>query len=222
MGWRTSGAEFAAFAADVAARCRIIVIAVYDGAQADRIAARPRQCDARRRSSSAPPPARRARCRRSPTSLTRSRLALIEAPISGTSAEVRAGTATALVAGEAGHHRSRRGDARHPLPAADQCRRDRQCEPHQARHQPDPAEQPRGARRGPRLCREPRPRRCELPCDGAAIGGIFQGDGQQGTEDAGADFSPQSHIAQTLKDAELILQEADRHGLRVAADIGAG
>jgi putative dehydrogenase len=27
------------------------------------------------------------------------------------------------------------------------------------------------------------------------------------------DFSPQSHIAQTLKDAELILQEACRHGL---------
>ncbi|BBB95911.1 hypothetical protein BE61_13330 [Bradyrhizobium elkanii USDA 61] len=27
------------------------------------------------------------------------------------------------------------------------------------------------------------------------------------------DFSPQSHIAQTLKDAELILQEAGPHGL---------
>ena len=34
-GLRASGAEFAAFAADVAARCRVIVIAVYDAAQVE-------------------------------------------------------------------------------------------------------------------------------------------------------------------------------------------
>jgi 3-hydroxyisobutyrate dehydrogenase-like beta-hydroxyacid dehydrogenase len=29
------------------------------------------------------------------------------------------------------------------------------------------------------------------------------------------EYAPQSHIAQTLKDAELILDEASRHGLRL-------
>ncbi|MHC2245191.1 putative dehydrogenase [Bradyrhizobium elkanii] len=99
-GLRASGAEFAAFAADVAARCRTIVIAVYDAAQVRTLL--PDLANA------TPPPRVICTTTCAPGEIvaiaefaSRSRLAFIEAPISGTSAEVRAGTATALVAGDA-------------------------------------------------------------------------------------------------------------------------
>lgn len=99
-GLRASGAEFAAFAADVAARCRVIVIAVYDAAQVEGLL--PDLANTR------PPPLVICTTTCAPGEITviaefaaRSRLPFIEAPISGTSAEVGAGTATALVAGDA-------------------------------------------------------------------------------------------------------------------------
>src|SRR5262249_2677886 len=99
-GFKASGAEFAAFAADVAAPCRTIVIAVYDAPQV--MGLLPALANATR------PPLVICTTTCAPGEITaiaefasRVHLAFIEAPISGTSAEVRAGTATALVAGEA-------------------------------------------------------------------------------------------------------------------------
>lgn len=211
-GWRTSGAEFAAFAADVAARCRIIVIAVYDGAQA--IGLLPDLA------SSTSPPLIICTTTCAPGEIsaiadfaTRSRLALIEAPISGTSAEVRAGTATALVAGEA------------DTIAAAAATLDILCPQRINVGAIGNASRTKLAIN--LILQNNRAALAEglafaesLGLDGASFLATARQSAaysrvmdSKGPKMLARDFSPQSHIAQTLKDAELILQEADRHGL---------
>ncbi len=211
-GLRTSGAEFAAFAADVAARCRVIVIAVYDAAQVKGLL--PDLANATL------PPLVICTTTCAPGEITviaefaaRSHLPFIEAPISGTSAEVRAGTATALVAGDT------------DVTAAAAATLDILC--------------PRRINVGAignasraklainLILQNNRAALAEglafaeaLGLDGAAFLATARQSAaysavmdSKGPKMLARDFSPQSHIAQTLKDAELILQEAARHGL---------
>lgn len=211
-GLRASGAEFASFAADVAVRCRTIVIAVYDAAQVSALL--PDLANA------GLPPLVICTTTCAPGEIAdiaefaaRSQLAFIEAPISGTSTEVRAGTATALVAGDA-----------ETIEAA-AATLDILC--------------PRQIKVGAignasrtklainLILQSNRAALAEgivfaesLGLDGltflasarhsAAYSAVMD---SKGPKMLAQDFSPQSHIAQTLKDAELILHEANRQGL---------
>jgi putative dehydrogenase len=206
------GAEFAAFAAEVAARCRIIVIAVYDAAGIKTLL--PDIANA------SVPPLLICTTTCAPDEIAaiaefaeRSHLAFIEAPISGTSAELREGTATALVAGDV-----------NTIDAAAETL-DILC--------------PRRINVGAignasrtklainLILQSNRAALAEgivfaesLGLDGltflasarhsAAYSRVMD---SKGPKMLAQDFSPQSHIAQTLKDAELILHEAGRHGL---------
>ena len=213
-GLRASGAEFAAFAADVAVRCRTIVIAVYDAAQVKGLL--PDLANA------ALPPLVICTTTCAPGEITavaefaaRANLGFIEAPISGTSAEVRTGTATALVAGDA------------DIIASAAATLDILC--------------PQRINVGAigNASRTKLAINLILQVNRAALaeglafaealglgGAAFLAAARQsaaysavmdskGPKMLARDFSPQSHIAQTLKDAELILQEATRHGLRL-------
>ncbi|MGY4475747.1 NAD(P)-dependent oxidoreductase [Bradyrhizobium sp. USDA 3364] len=213
-GLRASGAEFAAFAADVAARCRTIVIAVYDATQVKRLL--PDLANA------AQPPLVICTTTCAPDEITviaefaaRSHLAFIEAPISGTSTEVRAGTATALVAGE--------GD----IIAAAAATLDILCP--QRINVGTIGNASRTKLAINLILQNNRAALAEgiafaesLGLDGAAFLASARQSAaysrvmdSKGPKMLARDFSPQSHIAQTLKDAELILQEAGRHGLRL-------
>ncbi|MCP1974833.1 putative dehydrogenase [Bradyrhizobium elkanii] len=211
-GLRASGAEFAAFAADVATRCRTIVIAVYDAAQVRTLL--PDLANA------TPPPRVICATTCAPGEIvaiaefaSRSRLAFIEAPISGTSAEVRAGTATALVAGDA--------DAIDATAAT----LDILCPQRINVGAIGNASRTKLAIN--LILQNNRAALAEgiafaesLGLDGAAFLATARRSAayskvmdSKGPKMLARDFSPQSHIAQTLKDAELILQEAGRHGL---------
>jgi len=92
--------RIAASAADLASQSRAIVIAVYDGAQAEALLDDLQESPARPvlicTTTCAPDEILRVAAR-----AANAGFAFVEAPISGTSAEVGTGTATALVAGEA-------------------------------------------------------------------------------------------------------------------------
>ncbi|QPF84450.1 NAD(P)-dependent oxidoreductase [Bradyrhizobium genosp. L] len=211
-GLKASGAEFAAFAADVAARCRTVVIAVYDAAQLKGLL--PDLANVK------VPPLVICTTTCAPGDIAviaefaeRSHLPLIEAPISGTSADVRAGTATALVAGltetiEAAAATleilcPRRinvgaiGNASRTKLAINLI-----------------LQSNRAALAEGIVFAE------SLGLDGltflasarhsAAYSAVMD---SKGPKMLAQDFSPQSRIAQTLKDAELILHEASRRGL---------
>lgn len=209
---RARGAEFAAFAADVAARCRTIVIAVYDAAQVKALL--PDLANAEL------PPLVICATTCAPGEIaaiaefaSRSRLAFIEAPISGTSAEVRAGTATALVAGDA------------DIIAAAAATLDILCP--QRIHVGAIGNASRTKLAINLILQNNRAALAEgiafaesLGLDGAAFLAAARQSAaysrvmdSKGPKMLARDFSPQSHIAQTLKDAELILREAGRHGL---------
>ncbi|OKO78630.1 NAD(P)-dependent oxidoreductase [Bradyrhizobium sp. NAS96.2] len=211
-GLRASGAEFAAFAADVAARCRIIVIAVYDAAQVKGLL--PDLANARL------PPLVICTTTCAPGEITaiaefavRSRLAFIEAPISGTSAEVRSGTATALVAGDPN------------IIATAAATLDILCP--QRINVGTIGNASRTKLAINLILQSNRAALAEgialaeaLGLDGAAFLATARQSAayskvmdSKGPKMLARDFSPQSHIAQTLKDAELILREAGRHGL---------
>lgn len=211
-GLRASGAEFAAFATDVAARCRIIVIAVYDAAQVKGLL--PDLANATL------PPLVICTTTCAPGAITaiaefaaRSRLAFIEAPISGTSAEVRAGKATALVAGDPN------------IIAAAAATLDILCP--QRIHVGAIGNASRAKLAINLILQNNRAALAEgiafaeaLGLDGAAFLATARQSAaysavmdSKGPKMLARDFSPQSHIAQTLKDAELILREAGRHGL---------
>ena len=210
-GLRASGAEFAAFAADVAARCRTIVIAVYDAAQVTGLL--PDLANAE------PPPLVICTTTCAPGEITaiaefaaRSRLSFIEAPLSGTSAEVRAGTATALVAGD------------RDVIAAAAATLDILCP--QRIHVGAIGNASRTKLAINLILQNNRAALAEgiafaesLGLDGASFLATARQSAaysavmdSKGPKMLARDFSPQSHIAQTLKDAELILQEAGRHG----------
>ena len=110
-GLKASGAEFATFATDVAARCRIVVIAVYDAAQA--IGLLPDLANATSPPLvNTPPPARRADYAIADFAAS-TRLALIGAPISAPAPKC-APAPPPRWSPAIGHHRSCRGGARHP------------------------------------------------------------------------------------------------------------
>ncbi|MBR0873666.1 NAD(P)-dependent oxidoreductase [Bradyrhizobium tropiciagri] len=211
-GLRASGAEFAAFAAEVAERCRTVVIAVYDAAQVKSLL--PDLANARL------PPLVICTTTCAPGDIAviaefaaRSHLAFIEAPISGTSAEVRAGTATALVAGDAGAIDA----AAATLDVTCPQRIDVGAIGNASRTklainlilQSNRAALAEGI-----VFAE------SLGLDGAgflaaarrsaAYSAVMD---SKGEKMLARDFTPQSHIAQTLKDAELILREAGKRGL---------
>ena len=140
-------------------------------------------------------------------------MALVEAPISGTSAELRAGTAIALIAGEASAIEAvsglleilcpRRvevgaiGDASRTKLAINLI-----------------LQSNRAALAEGIACAE------RLGLDGNAfLAAARESAAYSRVMDTKAhkmlmrEYAPQSHIAQTLKDAELILSEANRHGL---------
>ncbi|KJC57688.1 hypothetical protein UP10_28020 [Bradyrhizobium sp. LTSPM299] len=209
---KASGAEFAAFAADVAARCRIIVIAVYDSAEVKALL--PDIANAK------PPPLVICTTTCAPGEIAdiaefaaRSHLAFVEAPISGTSAEVRAGTATALVAGDAYIIATAAGTLdilcpqRIDVGAIGNASRTKLAINLILQNN-------RAALAEGIVFAE------SLGLDGAtflatarqsaAYSAVMDSKGERMLA---RDFSPQSHITQTLKDAELILREADLHGL---------
>jgi putative dehydrogenase len=207
-----AGAECAASAADVAARCRTIVIAVYDAAQVEALL--PDIANATQ------PPLVICTTTCAPGEIaaiaefaTRARIALIEAPISGTSAEVRAGTATALVAGDADII----GAATATLDLLCQYRINVGTIGNASRTklainlilQANRAALAEGI-----VFAE------SIGLDGAAFLATARQSAaysavmdSKGAKMLAGDFSPQSRIAQTLKDAELILREASRYDL---------
>ena len=143
----------------------------------------------------------------------RADIALVEAPISGTSAEVRHGTATALVAGEAGAISSvstlldtlcpRRlrvgaiGDASRTKLAINLILQNNR------------AALAEGIAFAEALGLNGRSFLAAARYS-AAYSRVME---TKGEKMLARDFRPQSHISQTLKDAELILEEAARHGL---------
>ncbi|KJC47773.1 hypothetical protein UP09_09205 [Bradyrhizobium sp. LTSP885] len=209
---KASGTEFAAFAADVAARCRIIVVAVYDGAEVKALL--PDIANAK------PPPLVICTTTCAPGEIAaiaefaaRSHLAFVEAPISGTSVEARAGTATALVA----------GDADIIATAAETL--DILCP--QRIHVGAIGNASRTKLAINLILQNNRAALAEgivfaesLGLDGASFLATARQSAaysavmdSKGERMLARDFSPQSHIAQTLKDAELILREANQRGL---------
>lgn len=140
-------------------------------------------------------------------------MALVEAPISGTSAELRAGTAIALIAGEAPAieavsglldilcPRSIRvgaiGDASRTKLAINLIL------------QSNRAALAEGIAFAERLGLDGNAF-LAAACESAAYSRVMD---TKGHKMLMREYAPQSHIAQTLKDAELILAEANRHGL---------
>jgi 3-hydroxyisobutyrate dehydrogenase-like beta-hydroxyacid dehydrogenase len=140
---------------------------------------------------------------------------LVEAPISGTSAELRDGSAAALVAGEAGAieavsalldilcpHRVRVGavgDASRTKLAINLILQNNR------------AALAEGIVFAERLGLDGRAF-LEAACRSAAYSRVMD---SKGEKMLARDFQPQSRISQTLKDAELILEEAARRDLRL-------
>ena len=214
-GLRVSGAEFAAFAAEVAARCRTIVIAVYDAAQVTGLLPDLANTE--------PPPLVICTTTCAPGEITaiaefaaRVRLAFIEAPLSGTSAEMRAGTATALVAGDC------------DVIASAAATLDILCP--QRIHVGAIGNASRTKLAINLILQNNRAALAEGIAFAESLGldGVsFLATGRQsaaysrvmdskGPKMLARDFLPQSHIAQTLKDAELILHKARQLGLHLA------
>jgi 3-hydroxyisobutyrate dehydrogenase-like beta-hydroxyacid dehydrogenase len=141
------------------------------------------------------------------------RIPFVEAPISGTSAEVRDGTATALLAGDAGVIESvstlldivcpRRvrvgaiGDASRTKLAINLILQNNR------------AALAEGIAFAERLGLDGRSF-LAAACESAAYSRVMETKGEKMLT---RDFRPQSHISQTLKDAELILEEASQRGL---------
>jgi 3-hydroxyisobutyrate dehydrogenase-like beta-hydroxyacid dehydrogenase len=201
---------------DLAGRARTIIIAVYSGEQAETLFA------GLVSSVGSAPPAVVCMTTCAPDEIVRlarraatARIPFIEAPISGTSTELRDGTATALVAGETGAIEKvntlldvlcpRRlrvgaiGDASRTKLAINLILQNNRAA----------------------LAEGIAFAEC-LGLDGhaflaaasqsAAYSRVMDSKGEKMLM---RDYRPQSHIAQTLKDAELILAEAGRQGLRL-------
>jgi 3-hydroxyisobutyrate dehydrogenase-like beta-hydroxyacid dehydrogenase len=199
---------------ELAARCRTIIVAVYSGEQVEALfddlfsGAGPTRptivCITTCEPDEIIRLSRRAASARSP---------FVEAPISGTSAEVRDGTATALVAGEAGTIESVRTlfDVLCP-------RRLRVGEIGNASRaklainlilQNNRAALAEGIAFAEALGLDGRAFLAAAR-ESAAYSRVME---TKGEKMLARDYRPQSHISQTLKDAELILAEAGRRGL---------
>lgn len=206
--------RIAASTGDLASRCHALVLAVYDSAQVAAIVAELESCPAR------PPLICTTTCAPDEIERIASRaasagFAFVEAPISGASAEVRDGTATVLVAGEtsaikAVHallavlcprrtHVGRIGDASRTKLAINLILQNNR------------AALAEGIVFAERLGLDGRTF-LEAARNSAAYSRVMD---TKGEKMLSRDFRPQSHIAQTLKDAELILHEARQQGLRL-------
>jgi 3-hydroxyisobutyrate dehydrogenase len=212
--FEASGSGSAASAAQLARRCRIVVIAVYDAGQV---------CAAlgelAEQAGDGPPllictttcaPAEIAVIAALAGDL---RIPLVEAPISGTSAELRAGKALALV-----------GGAREAIAAAADVLDIICAERVEAGRIGDAARMKlainlilqgnRAALAEGIVFAERLGLDAKIFLDAArrsaACSKVMDGKGEKMRL---RDFAPHSHISQTLKDAELILQEARLHGL---------
>jgi len=211
---RDNGGTIAASPRDLASRCGAIVVAVYDCAQAEGLI-----CDLKGG------PARPAiicttTCAPDEiihlaTRAVNAGFAFVEAPISGTSAEVRDGTATALLAGDAGII-----DAAGPLLDILCPRRVRIGKVGDASRaklainlilQTNRAALAEGIVFAERMGLDGSTF-LETARQSAAYSRVMD---TKGEKMLSRDFRPQSHLSQTLKDAELILKEAARQGLRL-------
>jgi putative dehydrogenase len=204
----------AASARELASRCPAIVVAVYSGAQAEAVLADIENSLAR--------PAVICTTTCAPDEIIRlarraanAGMAFVEAPISGTSAEVSNGTATALIAGDAGAietvsrlldilcpHRieaGKIGDASRTKLAINLILQNNRA----ALAEGIAFAEVLGLD-GPAFLAAAR--------ESAAYSRVMDSKGEKMLN---RDFRPHSHIAQTLKDAELILEEAARRGLRL-------
>jgi 3-hydroxyisobutyrate dehydrogenase-like beta-hydroxyacid dehydrogenase len=213
--FRDDGRKVAASASDLAGQSHAIVVAVYDGTQVEALLGEFANVPARPSlictTTCAPEEIERIAARAAKAGFN-----FIEAPISGTSAEVRDGTATALVAGDA--------DAIGALDAllAVLCPRRTRVgkigDASRAKLAINLILQNNRAALAEGIVFAER-----LGLDGRAFLAAAQHSAAysrvmdtKGEKMLSRDFRPQSHIAQTLKDAELILHEARQRGLHLA------
>lgn len=213
--FKKSRGEIAVSAGDLAGQSQSIVIAVYDGAQVEAVLGeleKSHACPALICTTTCAPGEIEGIAARA----AQAGFALVEAPISGTSAEVRDGTATALVAGDADAI-----DAIDALLAALCPRRARVGNIGDASRtklainlilQNNRAALAEGIVFAERLGLDGRAFLAAVQLS-AAYSRVMD---TKGEKMLSRDFRPQSHIAQTLKDAELILHEARQLGLRLA------
>jgi 3-hydroxyisobutyrate dehydrogenase-like beta-hydroxyacid dehydrogenase len=213
---RAMGGIVATSLRDLAARSRTLLVAVYSGEQ---VLALFGEIES---GAGAPPPTVICMTTCGPDEIARlsqqaasAGIALVEAPISGTSAELRAGTATALVAGDEGVvqsvgtlldilcprsvHIGGIGDASRAKLAINLILQNNR------------AALAEGIVFAERLGLDGRAFLAAAR-ESAAYSRVMDSKGEKMLT---RDFRPQSHIVQTLKDAELILREAGRLGLRL-------
>jgi L-threonate 2-dehydrogenase len=210
------GGNFASCIGQMSLRCPALVFAVHDAQQVETLLDELEQHAARRTAliictiTCAPDEIRAIAAR-----ANRAGMAFVEAPISGSSVELRKGTATALVAGDVKAcsaadalleilcpqrlHVGGIGDASRTKLAINlilQCTRAALAE---------------GIIFAESLGLDPTAF-LDAARQSAAYSRVMD---TKAAKMAARDFTPQSHIAQTLKDAELILREAKRDNLRL-------
>jgi 3-hydroxyisobutyrate dehydrogenase-like beta-hydroxyacid dehydrogenase len=211
---KASGGMVAASAREIASQCRAIVVAVYSADQIETLFAEIEDGAGSTRptvicTTTCAPDEIIALSRRA----IESQIPFVEAPISGTSAEVRDGTAMAWLAGDTDTiesvsaligalcPRNRRvgavGDASRTKLAINLILQNNR------------AALAEGIAFAEALGLDGRAFLAAAR-DSAAYSRVME---TKGEKMLARDFRPQSHISQTLKDAELILAEADRHGL---------
>jgi 3-hydroxyisobutyrate dehydrogenase-like beta-hydroxyacid dehydrogenase len=212
--FRESRGTVATSAREVVGQCRAIIIAVYSGEQAEALF-----CDIES-SPARPVVICTTTCApdeiiRLATRAANAAMPFVEAPTSGTSAEVRDGTATALVAGQTGvidaagwlldilcPRRTRIGkvgDASRAKLAINLI-----LQNNRAALAEGIVLAERMGLDGPTFLATAR--------QSAAYSRVMD---TKGEKMLSRDFRPQSHLSQTLRDAELILKEAARQGLRL-------
>ena len=212
----TRGGELAVSATALVARCRTIIVTVFDAAQVEKLLAELERSEYLRQSvmvctTTCAPDEIMAIATRSAADGLR----LVEAPISGTSAEVRDGSAMALIAGEPDAIAAastaldiiapRRinagtiGDASRTKLALNLILQNNR------------AALAEGLVFAESLGLDPR-MFLAIARQSAAYSAVMDSKGEKMLT---RDFTPQSHISQTLKDAELILDEAELRDLQL-------
>jgi 3-hydroxyisobutyrate dehydrogenase-like beta-hydroxyacid dehydrogenase len=213
---KAAGGAIAASVRELAGRCRTVLVAVYSGEQVEVLfgdiekGAGPARPIVICTTTCGPEEISRLDLRAASAGIP-----LVEAPISGTSAEMRAGTATALLAGETNTlesvstlldilcprsvHVGAIGDASRTKLAINLILQNNR------------AALAEGIAFAERLGLDGRAFLAAAR-ESAAYSRVME---TKGRKMLTRDYEPQSHLAQTLKDAELILGEAGRRGLRL-------
>jgi 3-hydroxyisobutyrate dehydrogenase-like beta-hydroxyacid dehydrogenase len=211
---KASGGTVATSLRELAGQCRTIIIAVFSGEQAEALFGEIADGAAPARpivvcTTTCAPDEITALARRA----ARAGLALVEAPISGTSAELRAGTAIALVAGEAPAIKAVSGlldilcPRRVSVGAIGGASRTKLAI--NLILQSNRAALAEGIAFAERLGLDGNAFLAAAR-ESAAYSRVMD---TKGHKMLMREYAPQSYIAQTLKDAELILGEANRRGL---------